>query len=625
MKNHSPRYFPFLNSFRQGAMTFNLILLLILSGLPTAFAAEDTEDKHNGEGVVTHVEVKAAHGTMYKGTVLDHYADVFRTNDIIDFDAKVTWSTSDSDIATVDRFGNVKARSNGDVTVFAEAEGVRGSIEYTISKLPADGIEIIAPTDEARTGDVLNFDVRLVDNQGSSIENLDASVSWSARYTPAPKEDHSYRQNEAVGTHTGASALIDDKGRFVGEKKGQYTIVANVGDLSDQVTVKLEARNMIHEVTKLGQGRVNDKHTSDFWVYEGKDGRNYAITGTWGAAGYAYFWDVNDSEDIVKIDSIQVDARTINDVKVSPDSRYAVLSREGASDRRNGVIIVNLEDPQNPKIASTYDEGLTGGVHNVFPTNDHLFALSAGEKFVILDVTDIENPKYVSEYSYHEEDARIHDVHVKDGIAYASQWQYGTVIVDVGNGRWGGTIEEPEFVTNIEAPGGRIHATFPYYSESADRFYLFQGDEVLQRRQRSLGAGGSRTLHVQPFDLETGEGGRPSHSDGYIHIVDWTDFEDPETVARYHVPEYGTHNMWVKNDVLYQAYYEGGARMVDVSGKLKGNLATQGREMAVFKSFDPDGYIKNAPMVWTVYPFDDKIWFSDWNSGLWVLEKKPLD
>ena len=76
---------------------------------------------------------------------------------------------------------------------------------------------------------------------------------------------------------------------------------------------------------------------------------------------------------------------------------------------------------------------------------------------------------------------------------------------------------------------------------------------------------------------------------------DFTDPENPQMVARYEVTEYGTHNMWVEDDVLYQAYYEGGMRLVDVSGELMGNLYTQGREISVYKANDPLGWIPNAP------------------------------
>ncbi len=91
----------------------------------------------------------------------------------------------------------------------------------------------------------------------------------------------------------------------------------------------------------------------------------------------------------MKTDSVKVDARTINDVTVSPDARYGVLSREGASNRVNGVVILDLANPAHPKIASTFDEELTGGVHNMFATNDYLFAVSGGAKYVIIDVKDI--------------------------------------------------------------------------------------------------------------------------------------------------------------------------------------------------------------------------------------------
>jgi len=94
-------------------------------------------------------------------------------------------------------------------------------------------------------------------------------------------------------------------------------------------------------------------------------------------------------------------------------------------------------------------------------------------------------------------------------------------------------------------------------------------------------------------------------------------------VARYEVPEFGTHNLWVEDDVLYVAYYEGGLRVVDVSGELMGNLADQGREMAVFKAFDPLGFLANSPNAWGPQPFKGHVFFSDFNSGLWSVRVMP--
>jgi hypothetical protein len=96
-------------------------------------------------------------------------------------------------------------------------------------------------------------------------------------------------------------------------------------------------------------------------------------------------------------------------------------------------------------------------------------------------------------------------------------------------------------------------------------------------------------------------------------------------VARYEVPEFGTHNLWVEDDVLYVAYYEGGLRMVDVEGELMGNLATQGREIAVFKAFDPTGFLRNQPNAWGPQPHKEHVFFSDFNSGLWSIRVQPRD
>ena len=78
-------------------------------------------------------------------------------------------------------------------------------------------------------------------------------------------------------------------------------------------------------------------------------------------------------------------------------------------------------------------------------------------------------------------------------------------------------------------------------------------------------------------------------SGGYVHIVDATDPMNMKKVGRYHLEDYGAHDIIVENDVLYQAYYDGGVRVVDVSGELLGNLAEQRREIAVFKPYRPEG------------------------------------
>lgn len=553
---------------------------------------------------IDRLVVQAGATVLYDGTTVNHRIEAYHADDTRRPDPEVDWSSSDPAVATVDAFGAVTAHAAGSVTISAAVEGVTERVRYDVEPFPATDLRIEGGAETARSGDVIRFDVRGRAENGGPVEDL--PVTWAYTFEP----DDSIQA-------PGASAIVED-GTFVAEVPGRYTVLAVSGPLSARRSVRVTPRDVVREVEFQGQGRVSDVHTSDLWVFEGLDGRDYALTGTWGGDGWAYVWDVTDPTVPVKTDSLQVDARTVNDVKVAPNGRYAALSREGASDRRNGVVILDMADPAHPTIASTFDgNGVTGGVHNMFATDEHLFALAGGDKYVIIDVSDPYEPRFVSEYNH--PDSRIHDVWVHDGVAYSSEWENGVVVVDVGNGRWGGSIDNPVFVTNVPYPVGRTHAAFPYHQESTGRFYLFLGDEILTREGAAFeGFGGNA-----PYDPATGTGGVQSPTSGYVHIIDFTDPENPRDVARYEIPEAGTHNMWIEDDVLYQTYYEGGLRMVDVSGELKGNLATQGREIAVFKPFDPRGFLVNQPNVWGAQPHKGHVFFSDFNSGLWAVKLQP--
>ena len=115
---------------------------------------------------------------------------------------------------------------------------------------------------------------------------------------------------------------------------------------------------------------------------------------------------------------------------------------------------------------------------------------------------------------------------------------------------------------------------------------------------------------------------------GRHHAYPFIEFDDaaqPVEIARYRVPEAGPHNLWVdwENDILYVAYFNGGLRVVDISGDLVGDLYRQGREIAKFYSDDLESFIPNAPMVWGPQPFKGNIFFSDFHSGLWAVRLAP--
>ncbi|TVP55941.1 MAG: hypothetical protein EA351_08985 [Gemmatimonadales bacterium] len=556
---------------------------------------------------IAEVRVEPREGRLFSGTHVRFTAKGLHADGSERAYPEIEWRSSDPQVARVDRHGLVTVTGEGPVEIIAEVDGTEGRYAQTVTPLPEGALELDADHESAYTGDVVFFEPRLVSEGGGAAADAvdELPIRWSYTYTP----------HDSI-VAPGAAAQVDG-GEFMAQFPGTYTVWAQAGHLTAFRSVEIESRQVVRRIEVLGQGRVSHRRTSDFWVFEGVDGRDYAVTGTWGSDGFSYFWDVTDPENMILTDSIQVDARTVNDVKVSPDGRYATLTREGASDRRNGVVILDMAEPAHPVIAIEFDEGLTGGVHNAYPQDDYLYVLSGGERYLIVDMSDIYAPRTVSEVDI--PGSRIHDVWVHDGIAYSAEWRTGIVQVDVGNGRWGGSPENPVVVNSYPLPGGNTHAIFPYYQEDTGRFYIFAGDEVIGRRGFALEGGMNRA----PYDPDVPGSGTPRNTAGYIHIVDYTDPENPQKVARYHVPEYGTHNIWVEDDILYQAYYEGGLRVVDVSGDLRGNLYTQGREIAVFKPNDPIGYVSNAPTTWSAMPYKGNIFLSDANSGLWSVRLLP--
>lgn len=532
------------------------------------------------------IQFEDAPSKIYSGTSVRIRAEVVDKEGVARDDLQLTYRSSAPDCVRVDAFGFVHALAAGEAAVAVEGGGLTSILALKVLDNPVQSLTVTSSHLTARTGDVVTFGAALADVGGQAVE---APVSFSMRAMP----------DDTLGN--AATGQITEDGRFVAEKPGLYAITATCGAASDTFMLRCDERfEQKQKLVKVGHGPVLDVHTSDLWVWEGVDGRDYCVTGTWGANGDAIFWDVTDPSRIERIATVTVDARTVNDVKVSEDGRLCIISREGASNRKNGIVAFDVTNPRKPERISEFDDELTGGVHNLFIDKNYAYALSAGRRYDILDIKNPRAPTRVGSYQVFEPGASIHDVWIDDGIAYSSNWRYGLHLVDVGNGIKGGSPSNPVKIGNYAYPSGWNHAAFPWRSKDTNKFYVIAGDEAF------------------PYGLSVKD--NPTYPRGWIHFVDFTDLNDPQEVARYEVPEAGTHNLWVEGNTLYVAYYNGGLRVVDISGDLMGDLYRQGREIAWFLPTHPKGVVPNAPMVWGPQPYKGKIFFSDWNSGLWCVE-----
>jgi hypothetical protein len=377
------------------------------------------------------------------------------------------------------------------------------------------------------------------------------------------------------------------------------------------------SENLPGRFVTVGRGPVTSTRTTDLAVFRGRDGRDYVLTGTFGncnqcVGNRVFVWDVTDPAHPVRTDSVVVDAKIVNDVTVNAEGTLAIVTREMAQNRRNGVVILDLSTPAHPRPAGEFWETVTGGVHNAAIDGHYAYLADVGTaSMVVVDLADLRDPVQVARWSLPVHPGMyLHDLFVKDGLAYLAYWDDGLVIVDVGRGIKGGTPQSPKLVSQFryrtEWRGekyGNTHYAFPYTNRAGKR-YVFVGDEILP-------PGADLTKR-----FETG---------GYIHVLDLANLEDPVEVATYDIPGAGVHNFWIEGDTLFTAAYGGGVRAVDVSGDLRGSLRSREIAGMVTTGDSATSFLPNLPMAWAAVPYRGNVFVTDFNSGLWVarVEKKP--
>ncbi len=522
------------------------------------------------------IEITDLQYTPYAGTSMTLEGRVITDHDTEHATAAIRWGSTDASVVSVTDGGILTAMSPGTTDVVANTEnGVSARLTVSVYPNPVRSVTITPNATATRTGDVVPFDVVAADGEGRQV--MDAAVDLAVTGLGA----------------TSTGGFVFDDGTFVAENPGAYRVVASVGGVAAAAVVEVARREQPEPVEFIDHGVRAHVATSDLWVFEGRDGRDYAYTGTHASGGgqRMFTWDVTDPANVQLMDSVVVNARVVNDVKVSADASWAIITREGASTRRNGIVVLDLTDPAHPTILSELTDSLTAGIHNVWIMGDVVYAVNDGTNAMnILDLSDPANPRHAGRWEIRpgETDKSLHDVWAEDGYAYLSYWDDGLVILDVGAGTHGGTPTEPAFVSQISYPQGNTHVAW------RDRDYVFLGDEI-----------------------GTEDGMR-----GYIHVIDVSDIDTPKEVAKYEVPEAGAHNVWIEDETLYIAYYQGGLRVVDVSGTLRGDLYRQGREIGLYRTAAPEGegLVPNSPLAWGPQTFKGNVFVSDMYSGLWVLK-----
>lgn len=451
------------------------------------------------------------------------------------------------------------------------------SLGLVFSLVPPDGplvgsITISGDATGAAQGDVVQFSADVRDPAGIPVSN--PTVSW--RTIPS------------------AAGLVTGEGRLVSYVTGSLQLVAEAQGAADTVDLSFAARQVpTGGFQVLGNGAVGSRYTSDHWEHG-----TTAYSGTWGcrnvpggACGDALLvWDISGAADPVLVDSVIVDARVVNDIKVSADGRRAILTHEHSDDLQNGITLLDLADPRRPRVIGRFAApDLSPGVHNVWIEGDFAYLVVDGTASTsglrVLDISDPSAPRIVA--SFYGGSSFLHDVYVRDGLAFLSHWEAGLIILDVGNGIRGGSPTSPREVSRIDIPGYLVHNAW-YWPGSG---YVFLGDEI----------------------------GIP----GRVKIIDVQDLANPIEVGSIKRNDAAPHNFWIDEDrgIGYFAWYEAGVQAFDLTGRLLGSLERQGRFIAE-SGYAAGGACLTADQqcAWAPQLHEGRIYVSDMNTGLWVLD-----
>lgn len=143
--------------------------------------------------------------------VLDPYGDTVRT-------PRITWSSSNAGVATVDSTGLVRAVGNGSAVVTAASGGASGSADVTVAQ-KAVSVVLDPAVDTIHVGDTLLVAATARDSLGQAVTA--ATVTWAS-------------SNPAVASVSSTGPLL---GQVVAVDTGSVIVQATTGGVTGQASI----------------------------------------------------------------------------------------------------------------------------------------------------------------------------------------------------------------------------------------------------------------------------------------------------------------------------------------------------------------------------------------------------
>ena len=321
---------------------------------------------------------------------------------------------------------------------------------------------------------------------------------------------------------------------------------------------------------------------NDCWGYADNLGNEYAILGSnWGT----HFINISDPYNPIEVNSFQGGFNNVTWRDFKTNGHYAYGVADG--NNNNSLQIFDLQYLPDSVVKVYDNQILSTSAHNVFIENDRMYLgiNSRGGQSRALDIFDISNPiqpVLINEIdgSIYLNNGRVHDVYVKDNIAYCSAEYSGQHVLDLTDPN--NPIKLGDIT--IYSQSGYNHSSWV----DADDNIMVMADEV-------------------PIGLA-------------LKMVDVSDFSNITEITTFQSNAGATpHNPFIRGNEVYISYYEDGMRVFNISDP-NNPIQTAFYDTYPDNGTNYTGYEGN----WGVYPFFESrnVIASDITYGLFVLGKE---
>ncbi|MEM7106341.1 MAG: choice-of-anchor B family protein [Bacteroidota bacterium] len=333
-----------------------------------------------------------------------------------------------------------------------------------------------------------------------------------------------------------------------------------------------------------------DNAYNEIWGFVANN-REFAVIGS--TLG-THFVDVTDPANSVELTNAYVQGATSSPIVIHRDYHdYQCYLYAVADEGNNSTLqIIDISDmPYSNSVVYDSPAAIRTS-HNIFidSTNAILYACHVTftsnnstqyYRLAAFSLADPVNPTLIQGYSVIDGVSIpvIHDIHVRDNIAFLNGSYDGLLVVDFTD------PTNPDLLTNLDTYPQQGYNHSGWLSDDGN--YYFMADET-------------HNLDIKVYDVS-------DLTD--IQLVTTFDAESTEMGSI-------AHNLLVRGNYLYASYYYDGLQVYDISDP------TMPRRVAYFDTY-PGTNILSYEGAWGVYPFlpSGNILISDMQTGLYVFEK----